>query len=69
MNAQSMNAEDVKIGDTIVFRDTRFNFTVEEIHEAASCNISFEYNNNTASAAFGPNDKLSVIRPTPPTNA
>lgn len=69
MKSQSMKAEDIKIGDTIVFRDTRFNFKVEEIREASNGDIFFEYNNNTASSAYRPNDRLSVIRPTPPTNA
>lgn len=63
-NAQSMDAKDVKIGDTIVFHDTRFNFTVEDAYETTIGEIRFAYSNYTASSCYRPDDRLSVIRPT-----
>lgn len=60
--ATTMKAKDVKIGDTIVFHDTCFNFVVEDITDN-ELGVQFHYNNGTASSVYEIDNNLSIIRP------
>lgn len=66
MHTSNIRADQVKVGDTVVFTNTRFNFIVENITPRAlsntELNIEFSYNDETASSVYKPFERLNVIR-------
>ena len=57
-----IKAEKIRVSDTIVFNDARFNFVVEDIRETGSGNIWFSSKNDTESMRFYSDELVTVIR-------
>lgn len=57
-----IKAEKIRISDTIVFNDARFNFVVEDIRENSNGDIWFSSNNDTQSMRFDGDELVTVIR-------
>jgi len=57
-----IKAEKIRVSDTIVFNDARFNFVVEDIRENSSGGIWFSSKNDTQSMRFYNDELVTVIR-------
>ena len=57
-----IKAEKIRISDTIVFNDARFNFVVEDIRESSSGGTWFSSKNDTQSMRFYNDELVTVIR-------
>ena len=57
-----IKAEKIRVSDTIVFKDARFNFVVEDIRENSNGDIWFLSNNDTQSMSFDSDELVTVIR-------
>ena len=57
-----IKAEKIRVNDTIVFKDARFNFVVEDIRENSNGDIWFLSNNDTQSMSFDSDELVTVIR-------
>ena len=57
-----IKAEKIRVSDTIVFNDARFNFVVEDIRENSNGDIWFSSNNDTQSMRFDNDELVTVIR-------
>ena len=57
-----IKAEKIRVSDTIVFNDARFNFVVEDIRENSNGDIWFSSNNDTQSMRFDSDELVTVIR-------
>jgi hypothetical protein len=57
-----IKAEKIRVSDTIVFNDARFNFVVEDIRENSNGDIWFLSNNDTQSMRFDSDELVTVIR-------
>jgi ASC-1-like (ASCH) protein len=57
-----IKAEKIRVGDTIIFNDARFNLIVEDIRENSSGDIWFSSNNDTKSMRFDSDELVTVIR-------
>ncbi len=57
-----IKAEKIRVSDTIVFNDARFNFVVENIRENSNGHIWFSSSNDTKSMRFDNDELVTVIR-------